>query len=425
MNNYKLNKYSDKIKLTNDPIKVNLYRNKLNYYLDLSKQQNMVGGKKTDKLLLVVPHKPHSVSEYDLEPNLNQENSINAKGYGMLKKHTDLEPVVFERRQPYSTDVVIKINYAGVCHSDWHYIVGEWESGIPLIPGHEISGTVVKIGSDVTKFSIGDLVAVGPYVNSCRICNMCNHGHEQYCENGSSGTYDSIDRRPGDIVATGEPTYGGYSNIITVNQDFVFMIPSNIKLDCAAPLLCAGITTYSPLSQFITKKGMRVGVAGIGGLGHMAVKIAKAMDAHVVALTRTKWKLTDSVTNLGADESVLVTNKKSMESIKESLDLIIDTIPKKHDLNMYLELLGYNGTLWVLGPFTDLEYDMNILATKNRSIKSSVVGGVPEIKKMLEFCSDNNIQPDIEKISISDINKTYKRISDSDIKYRYVIDMNM
>jgi len=380
----------------------------------------MIGGK---KISLQIPHKPHSLSEYNTEPVFDQKLNINARGYGMLKKHTDLQPVVFERRQPYSTDVVIKIKYTGVCHSDWHYIVGEWDTDIPLVPGHELSGIIVKVGSDVSRFSVGDFVAVGPYINSCRICDMCTNGHEQYCENGSSSTYNGTDRKPGEIEATGEPTYGGYSNIITVNQDFVFSLPKNLNLDVAAPLLCAGITTYSPLKQYITKKGMKVGVAGVGGLGHMAVKIAKAMGAYVVALTRTKWKLKDSVNNLGADASILFTNKKQMDKIAETLDLIIDTIPKKHNLNTYLELLAFNGTLWVLGPFTELEYDMNILANKNRSIKSSIVGGVPEIKEMLEFCSTHNITPDIEKIPIDYINKTYGRLTKSDVKYRFVIDL--
>lgn len=434
MNDYKLNKYQVKLASTNDQNKINTYNAKLDFYSNpvlslVGQSLPLVGGKKVSGVLsLATPHKPYPASEYDVEPDIDRKN-INARGYGLLKKHTDLEPVVFERRQPYLTDVVIKINYAGVCHSDWHSITGEWESSIPLVPGHEISGTVVKIGPKVTKFAIGDLVAVGPYVNSCRVCDMCKHGHEQYCENGVSSTYDSTDRQPGDIVATGEPTYGGYSNIITVNQDFVFMIPNNIKLECAAPLLCAGITTYSPLSQSlnqsITKKGMKVGVAGIGGLGHMTVKLAKAMGAYVVALTRTEWKLEDSISNLGADESILVTDEKQMKTIVGTLDLIIDTIPKKHDLDMYLELLAYNGTLWVLGPFTELEYDMGFLADKNRSLKSSIIGGVPDIKEMLKFCSKNNIEPDIEIIPLGDINKTHKRILNSNIKYRFVIDMNL
>jgi len=366
------------------------------------------------------PRKPHSKTE----PNLNEKSGIDAHGYGKFRKDSHvLEPVVFERRNPYPGDVVIKILYAGICHSDLHYIFNEWSPQIlPLVPGHEICGKVIKVGSKVTNFKIGDVVAVGTMVNSCRICSMCKIGKEQYCENGVSGTYDSVDRKPGEIIASGEKTYGGFSSVITVNQDFVFHVPDNLDPAAVAPLLCAGITTYSPLKQFGVK-GKRVGVIGIGGLGHVCVRLAKAMGAYVVALTHTKWKLKDAIDNLGADESVLTINKEEMGSLAESLDLIIDTIPQRHDFNKYLELLAYNGTLWILGPFSTLCYDMNILASKNRSIKSSIVGGVPETEELLQFCSNNGIQSDIEKISIDEINETYDKIINSHVRYRFVIDM--
>jgi uncharacterized zinc-type alcohol dehydrogenase-like protein len=420
MYSYKLRKYKSKISQTHDQNKIAFYERKIDYYSNI-----MIGGR-----TIMKPRKPHSDIEYIYYgsiQSIDQLANIKARGYGKLnKKNMYLEPVVFERRDPYSVDVVIKILYTGVCHSDLHVILGEWDSNVPLIPGHEICGIVVSIGSKVNNFSVGDLVAVGPFINSCRICNMCIHHHEQYCENGATAVYDSIDRKPGEIIATGEPTYGGFSSMIVVNKDFVFHVPKKLNPAKVAPLLCAGITTFSPLKQFGVEKPpntMRVGVAGIGGLGHIAIKIAKAMGAYVIALTQTKWKLDDAINNLGADKSILVTHKKEMKEISESLDLIIDTIPVKHDLNMYLELLEYNGTLWILGPFTPLEYDMNILASKNRSIKSSVTGSRNETKEMLEFCSKHHIEADIEIIPINKINETYDRINNSDIKYRFVIDM--
>lgn len=368
---------------------------------------------------LLKPHRPSTKKDYFIT-DINNSNKIVVHGYGLLKKYKDLEPVIFERRAPYSNDVVIEILYAGVCHSDWHNIIGEWESELPLVPGHEIVGKVVRRGSAVTKFHIGDIVAVGPYVSTCLQCAMCQTNHEQYCENQASWTYNGTDRKPGDIVPTGEPTYGGFSTFITVNEDFVFGVPKNLPIENSAPLLCAGITTYSPLKQSKIGPGKKVGIAGIGGLGHMAIKLAKAMGAHVVALTTTKWKLKDS-RRIGADESVLVTDPKQMEKISESLDLIIDTIPKVHNLNPYLDLLAFNGTLWIVGVFEFLDFDMNSLAGKNRSLKSSIIGGRSEIEELLNFCSKHNIFADVELIDIKNINKTYNKLLKSEVKYRFVI----
>lgn len=418
MNHYKLTKYNTKLSLETDKNKINKYTKKINYY-----RLNMAAG---SNINLSQPHQPKNESEYNTEPNIKADK-INAHGYGLLQRHKKLEPVVFERRSPYPNDVVVRIMYCGVCHSDWHYITGEWEANLPLVCGHEFTGRIVAIGSHVTKFKIGDAVAIGTQINSCRICKMCINGHEQYCENGLSSTYDGRDRRPNEINTnsqpSGEQTHGGYSNIITVTQDFVFHLPDNLPLDVAAPLLCAGITTYSPLKQAGVKPGFRVGVAGIGGLGHIAVKIAKAMGAYVVAITSTEWKL-DDVSRIGADQSVLVTDRKTMNALSESLDVIIDTIPKYHDLNIYLDLLAYNGILWILGPFTPLNFDMSLLASKNRSIRSSIVGGISETIEMLNFCAKHNIVADIEKIPLSHINKTYNKLIKSQVKYRFVLDIN-
>lgn len=396
---YKIKKYLQKFKGTTNEEKIKLYSRKISFY-------QMAGGS------LMKPRKK-SNAKYD---------GLIAAGYGQLKKHTKLEPLVIERREPGKLDVLVQIENCGICHSDWHSIKGEWSASIPLVPGHEISGRVVQVGSSVKNFKAGDRVGIGPYVNSCRICSMCKSGQEQRCLNGSSPTYDGFERKPNeiglDVEPSGGPTYGGFSNLITVNKDFVFGIPPNIPLDLAAPLLCAGITTYSPLKAAGTGPKSRVGVAGIGGLGHMAVKLARAMGAHVVALTHTKWKLADSL-KIGANESFLM----SGSVFPNDLDLIIDTIPKVHDLNPYIQMLGMNGTLVIVGVFEKLDFDMNLLAAKNRSIKGSIIGGIPEINQMLKFCSEHKIYPEIEKIAPSDINQTYQRMIRSDVRYRFVIDM--
>ena len=301
MNSYKIQKYQHKISTYNDQSVPEIYYNKLSYYTNL-----MNGGKSgMEKSKLA---QPKSDKNCDSKTFILDNNQISSCGYGLLTDtgtKSKLEQVIFDRRLPYDTDVVIQILYCGVCHSDWHSIIGEWSRKLPLVPGHEITGKIVKIGKAVNKFKIGDSVGVGPYVNSCQQCARCLEQNQQYCINGTSSTYDSRDRTPGSLEPDGERTYGGFSNIITANQDFVFKIPSNLPLDQAAPLLCAGVTVYSPLIKSGVGPGKKVGVAGIGGLGSMAVKIAKGLGAEVLAITRTEWKLTDAK-RIGADKTVLV-----------------------------------------------------------------------------------------------------------------------
>lgn len=406
---YKILKYKSKqLSEPTNPI----YQEKLDYY-------------QSRQIKSTVLVKPHKSSAHNYTEPIITLDKISASGYGLLKRNADLVPVVFDRRQPYPSDIVVKILYCGVCRSDWHYIVGEWEAKLPLIPGHEITGQVIGIGSAVTKFKVGDPVAVGTIVNSCRQCKLCSGSHEQYCDYGASSTYNSTDRKPSDKKsATGEPTYGGFSTVITVNENYVFKLPPNLPLDKAAPLLCAGITTYSPLVQLAVGPGTRIGVAGIGGLGHIAIKLAKAMGAYVVGLTTTKWKLADCI-KLGADKSVLVSDTKEMAAVAETLDMIIDTIPVDHNIDLYINLLAYNSTIWILGPFVQMKFDQGLLAEKNRTIRSSVVGGIAETAAMLQFCSDNNIVAEIETIPISEINATYDKICGSEVRYRYVIDMGL
>lgn len=409
MADYKIAKYRKKFLSASDENKKRYYRKKLRYY------QNILGG----TTQLMQPRRPRNKNE--MVNDFYNPDRIPGFGYGMLKKGTVLEPVVFERRLPYPKDVVIQILYAGICHSDWHYIVGEWQAEMPLVPGHEICGKVVRRGESANKFSVGDLVLIGSYVSTCQVCPMCRSGREQYCENGMSPTYNGRDRRPGDIFPTGEWTYGGFSNVITVNEDFVFALPSNLPAKACAPLTDAGITVFSPLVQFGVKSGHSVGVAGIGGLGHLAVKFAKAMGAYVVELTRTKWKV-DDAKNLGANDAVLVTDLTDVERYKGKLDLIIDTIPKDHDLNFYLDFLKFGGTLWIVGFFGPTKLDINALEDQ-KSVKSSIIGGRPEIESMLKLCSQQHIYPEVEIIGMEDINDTYQNLLDSKVKYRYVVDI--
>ena len=410
MNSYKIQKYQHKISTYNGQTVPEIYYNKLSYYT------NLIYGGKT-KLA-----QPKSDKNCDSKTFILDNNHISACGYGLLTDagtKSKLEPVVFDRRLPYDTDVVIQILYCGVCHSDWHSIIGEWSRKIPLIPGHEIAGQVIKIGTAVNKFKIGDSVGVGPYVNSCQQCARCLEQNQQYCINGTSSTYDSRDRIPGSLKPDGERTYGGFSNIITVNQDFVFKIPSNLPLDQAAPLLCAGVTVYSPLIRSGVGPGKKVAIAGIGGLGSVAVKIAKALGAEVLAITRTDWKLTDAK-RIGADKTVLV---KDMAMYNDTLDVIIDTIPEIHNINPYLDLLKFDGSMTIVGVFDNVDLDTSVLSSGRKAIRGSIVGGVREFKDLLQFCSKHNIVADIEKIKIKDINSTFKKIQNSKVKYRFVIEM--
>lgn len=413
---YKINKYQYKFDNATSQENQVLYSNKLNYYKKLS---NTKGGS-----IHIMKPKTGISKDYTLTDYLDDPLKIQSIGFGSMILGQPLEQVTFERHAPGPHEVAVKIQYAGVCHSDWHYLVGEWGSSFPLIPGHEIAGIVVRIGQRAKRFSIGDRVAVGTYTNSCRKCPRCKDGNEQYCENGATWTYDGFERKPGDIEPTGDPTYGGFSNIIVANENYVYKIPDNMQLDTSAPLLCAGLTTYSPLRQMNVDHGSRIGIAGIGGLGHIAVKLARAMGAYVVALTTSKWKLTDAI-RLGANDAVLVTNKHEMEKYREDLDLIISTIPVAHDISPYIDLLRFRGTLWILGALFPLpDFDTNGLASLNLKLRSSIVGGVEETEEMLDFCSKHHIAADIEVIPIGSVNGTYDRLKKRDVKYRFVIDVD-
>lgn len=280
-----------------------------------------------------------------------------------------------------------------------------------------------EIGNNVTKFKVGDAVMVGPTIDSCGKCQRCHELYEQYCINGSTEVYGSPARKPGDIKPTGEITYGGYSNNIIIREHFVHKLPDNLDIKRCAPLMCAGATTYSPLKQLGIGPGNIIGVAGIGGLGHMAVKLAKAMGAKVVAITHTKDKVDNIKNNLGADDVILSTDFQQMEKYKESLDAIIDTIPVSHDLNPYTQLLKFKGILWIVGVLHPMTIDPGSFFVYNTKMASSWLAGSAEIEEMLQFCSKNNIMPDVEMIDIKNINETRQKLLEGAVKYRFVIDM--
>jgi len=314
---------------------------------------------------------------------------------------------------------VIDILFCGVCHSDLHQAHNDWGGSIyPMVPGHEIIGRVVGVGSQVTRFKLGDPVGIGCMVDSCQHCTPCKKGLEQYCEEVATFTYNSIDRHDN------TPTYGGYSDKIVVSDKFVVKIPEGLDMKGAAPLLCAGITTYSPLRHWQVSKGSNVAVIGLGGLGHMALKLAKAMGADVTLFTRSPGKEEDA-RRLGADKVVLSTDQSQMASVNGQFDLIIDTVPNVHDLNPYLPSLALDGTLVLVGYLGGLEPMLNTvpLILGRKSVAGSVIGGIAETQEMLDFCGKHNITSDIEEIKIQDINAAYQRMLKSDVKYRFVIDM--
>lgn len=343
---------------------------------------------------------------------------IATKGYAAQNAQSPLTPFAFERRTPGPEDVHFKILFCGVCHSDLHQIRDEWGGSIfPMVPGHEIVGKVIKVGDQVKKFKPGDLAAVGCLVDSCRDCENCKQGLEQYCINGAVGTYNSTEK-------DGKtPTYGGYSNQIVVHEDFVLRVPSNLALEAVAPLLCAGITTYSPLRHWNIGKGHKVGVLGLGGLGHMAVKFASAFGAEVTMLSTSAGKEADAK-KLGAQKFVLTTDAGKVKSVRNYFDFIIDTVSAPHDYNMYLRMLSTNGIHICVGaPPTPSEIRALTLIGNRRSIAGSAIGGLHETQEMLDFCSSYNIVSDIELIAMKDINKAYERMLKGDVRYRFVIDM--
>jgi uncharacterized zinc-type alcohol dehydrogenase-like protein len=343
---------------------------------------------------------------------------IPAKSYAAPAAKAPLAPYSFDRREPRPGDVVIDILYCGVCHSDIHQVREEWGKGnFPMVPGHEIVGRVTAVGDDVNRFSIGQLVGVGCMVDSCRSCASCQEGLEQFCEQGFVGTYAGKDKVDGSL------TMGGYSDVIVVDQDFVLRVPENLELAAVAPLLCAGITTYSPLRHWKITKGHKVGVVGLGGLGHMALKLAHAFGAHVVQFTTSPSKKADAL-RLGADEVVMSNDADAMKAHAGSFDFILDTVSAAHDLNTYLQMLKRDGTMTLVGlPDTPPTIHGGPLVFGRRSLAGSLIGGIAETQAMLDFCAEHGIVSDIEMIDIQHINEAYERMLRSDVKYRFVIDM--
>jgi uncharacterized zinc-type alcohol dehydrogenase-like protein len=345
---------------------------------------------------------------------------IKSLGYAAPSATGALAPFPFERREPGPRDVQIEIQFCGVCHSDLHTVRGEWAGTVwPAIPGHEILGRVTHVGTDVTKFSVGDTAAVGCLVDSCRTCSECKDDLEQYCTKGPVFTYNSKDPHTGGI------TYGGYSNRIVVDEDFVLCVPRQLDPSGAAPLLCAGITTYSPLRHWNAGPGKRVGVMGLGGLGHMALKLARAMGARVALFTTSPGKAADAK-RLGADDVILSTDAAGMRKHTGTFDLIIDTVSVAHDLDAYVALLKRDGSHVLLGvpPTPHQGPSAGQLIFGRRSVSGSLIGGLKETQEMLDFCGGHGIVADVEVIPIQYINEAYERMLKSNVKYRFVIDMS-
>jgi uncharacterized zinc-type alcohol dehydrogenase-like protein len=339
------------------------------------------------------------------------------KAYAAVDPKKPLVPFLISRREPKADDVLIQIKYCGVCHSDVHQARDEWGNSIfPMVPGHEIVGIVSAVGKSVSKFKVGDKVGVGCMVDSCHQCSACNEGLEQFCEVGMVATYNGVEK-------DGKtPTYGGYSTHITVREDFVLRIPENLPLDAAAPLLCAGITTYSPLKHWKMGPGKKVAIIGLGGLGHMAVKIASAMGAEVTVLSHSEKKREDAL-KFGAKNFVVTKDPLVFEKLTQHFDLIINTVSVDLDWNLYLSLLKRDSTMVLLGaPSKAPEVSAFSLIMGRKSLAGSLIGGIAETQEMLNFCGQKNIVCDIEKIQISQINEAYDRMVKGDVRYRFVID---
>ncbi len=345
-------------------------------------------------------------------------NTQPTKAYAAQSPTARLAPFSIPRREPGATDVAIEILYCGVCHSDIHTARGEWAgTQYPCVPGHEIVGRVTGVGAEVTKFKVGDLAAVGCMVDSCRTCSSCEAGMEQYCLNGFTGTYNGEDKK------IGGHTFGGYSTNITVEEAFVLRVPENLDLKAVAPLLCAGITTYSPLHHWKVGKGSKVGIVGLGGLGHMGVKFAHALGAHTVLFTTSPGKVEDGK-KLGADEVVISKNEDEMKKHTASFDFILDCVSAEHDINAYLNLLKLDGTLCQVGaPEKPLPVQVFSLLLPRRNFAGSAIGGIAETQEMLDFCAEHGIVSDVEMIKMDYINEAYERVVKADVKYRFVIDM--
>ncbi|WP_083535158.1 NAD(P)-dependent alcohol dehydrogenase [Chryseobacterium kwangjuense] len=347
-------------------------------------------------------------------------STLTVKAYGAESTTADLKEMNIERRTATPKDVEIEILYCGVCHSDLHTARNDWGGSLyPVVPGHEIVGRVTQVGSEVSKFKVGDLAAVGCMVDSCGHCDSCKQDLEQYCLNGFTGTYNGQDKH------LGGHTFGGYSQKVVVDEHFVLSVPENLDLAAVAPLLCAGITTWSPLRHWNVGPDSKVAVVGLGGLGHMAIKLAKGLGAEVTLFSRTPGK-TEDAKQLGADHVIISTDDSQMETVKGKFDLIIDTVPYEHDINPYMQTISLNGTLVLVGfvgEFQNDEVSTRPMIFQRRSVAGSLIGGIAETQELLDFCGKHNIVSEIELIKMQDINHAYERMLKSDVKYRFVIDM--
>ncbi|GHD47201.1 uncharacterized zinc-type alcohol dehydrogenase-like protein [Marinobacter persicus] len=342
----------------------------------------------------------------------------NTKAYAATSPTSGLAPYSFNRRELRPDDVRIEIDYCGVCHTDIHFVENDWGmSEYPVVPGHEIIGRVTAVGPEVTSHKVGDLVGVGCMVDSCRTCTACESGLEQYCAEGMTGTYNGVDRHDGSI------TFGGYSTQVVVSDRFVVRVPEKLDPAAAAPILCAGITTYSPLRHFGVGKGHKVGVIGMGGLGHMGVKFAKALGAEVTIFTRSESKVGEAKKQ-GADHVVISTDDDQMEAVADTFDFMLDTVPVQHDINPYLNCLKFDGTHILVGLLEPIEPTIQAaqLVGKRRALAGSLIGGMPETQEVLDFCAEHGISCDIEVLDIRNINEAYERMKKGDVKYRFVID---
>ena len=342
---------------------------------------------------------------------------MKVRGYAAMKAQASMTPWEFERRDLGAHDVSLDIKYSGICHSDIHQVREEWGPAIfPMVPGHEIAGVVTSVGASVTKFKNGDLIGVGVFVDSCRNCENCNLGLQQYCLEGMTGTYNSLERK------SGEQTRGGYSNNFVINEDYAVHIPKNLPLEGVAPLLCAGITLYSPIKHFNVGPKTKVAVMGLGGLGHMGVKFAVAMGAEVTVLSHSAEKKSDAL-KMGAHHFVCTKDEGALSSLKKSFDIILNTVSAELDINEYLQTLKLDGTLVIIGlPGKPYAVHAGVMLEGRRSMTGSMIGGVSELQEMLNFCGDKNIVSDVEVIKADYANTAYNRTVASDVKYRFVID---
>lgn len=350
--------------------------------------------------------------------------AIKTKAYGATNSiFNGLSRMEIERYAPKADEVHIEILYCGVCHSDLHQIKNDWKNTVyPCVPGHEIIGRVTEIGSAVSKFKVGDVVGVGCMVDSCGQCQPCQHGEENYCQGPVSftATYNGPMKPDG----SGANTFGGYSTNITVKESFVLRIPAGLDISAAAPILCAGITTYSPLKHWKVKAGDKVGIVGLGGLGHMGVQLAKALGANVTAITTSKDKRADAEA-LGAHEVLISTDAAAMKQHEATFNFILNTIPDEYDINDYVSLLNLDGTVVAVGLLGEYKKPLNNMdiASYRRSVAGSLIGGIPETQEVLDFCAEHNILPEVEMIPMQDINKAFDKMMDKEVRFRYIIDM--